>query len=142
MITRAYVEEVVDKTLVRVRIPIFNKIKSAAGATPTQNLPTAVLCTIPSCIMNPKVNDVVIVGFEEDTYSRPIVLGYLFSDNMQETLCDLTLSSLVLKGNCKLSTDTSIGEVSAEDIKQLKDTKGNIQQQLDLLSQRISQLGG
>lgn len=140
MITKAVIEKVISSTSVKIRIPIFNKAKYASGATPTDELPVSAVCTLPGCYVNPREDDIVIVAFEEDDFARPIIVGYLFTSNASSTLCDMILSSLIVKRNCILSKDTQIGNVSALDIENIQGSTGNLQQQINILEQRISAL--
>ena len=82
MITKAIIEQITDDGYhFRVRIPILHKIEDAPGATPFKELPIALMCYAPGCKPNLSVGDVVYVGFENNQYSEPVILGMLFNEN-------------------------------------------------------------
>lgn len=140
MITKGIVEQIVDNYTYKVRLPLYDGITSAPTFTSTDDLNIATVNCPPNCRYNLRIGDIVFVGFEDNDMGKPIILGFLYSDKSMSTSCDLTLNSLIVKVNTKLSDDTSIGEVSSQDIRNLVHTKGNIQQQIDLLSKRIKEL--
>lgn len=140
MITKGIVEQIVDNYTYKVRLPLYDGITSAPTFTSTDDLNIATVNCPPNCRYNLHIGDIVFVGFEDNDMGKPIILGFLYSDKSMSTSCDLTLNSLIVKVNTKLSDDTSIGEVSSQDIRNLVHTKGNIQQQIDLLSKRIKEL--
>ena len=140
MITKGIVEQIVDDYTYKVRLPLYDGITSAPTFTSTDDLNIATVNCPPNCRYNLHIGDIVFVGFEDNDMGKPIILGFLYSDKSMSTSCDLTLNSLIVKVNTKLSDDTSIGEVSSQDIRNLVRTKGNIQQQIDLLSKRIKEL--
>ena len=126
MLTKAYIQEVLSSHSIRVRIPLYNKIEGVEGATPNNELHTACVCTLPNFITNPKAGDVVIVGFEENDVSNPVILGYLSTSSTNQSLVDVLCDSLTVKGDTLLDEYTTIGEVKPENIKCLKDLKENI----------------
>lgn len=140
MITKGIVEQIVDDYTYKVRLPLYDGITSAPTFTSTDDLNISTVNCPPNCRYNLHIGDIVFVGFEDNDMGKPIILGFLYSDKSMSTSCDLTLNSLIVKVNTKLSDDTSIGEVSSQDIRNLVHTKGNIQQQIDLLSKRIKEL--
>ena len=52
MIQKAIIEQKIDKYSMRVRIPVYNKIKSDPTATPTDELYVASIQTLPGCSPN------------------------------------------------------------------------------------------
>jgi hypothetical protein len=112
VITRAIIEEVDhDNSKVRVRIPTLNGIASSSTATPTSQLEWASLIQTPGIVCEYEVGDVVVVGFEDNDYSSPIVLGYLKlskTDGMKDAKrTHITTTSLSVKENVTLPTNTS-----------------------------------
>ena len=103
MITKAIVEEVGrDGYHLRVRIPIFHKIENAPGSTPFKELPMALINYSPGCKPNYSPGDIVYVGFENDQYSEPVIIGSLLNDSYENM-------------NGSILTD-SINDVSIDDI--------------------------
>lgn len=140
MLTKAIVDKVIDTNAIRVRIPVFNKASYNVNATPSEELYVATVCTLPNCEIPFQVGDVVIVGFEDNQASKPVIIGYLFRKTDYLCKADLKLSSLIVDGNVKFSNEISIGEINYNDILKLKGIKDNIQQQLDILTNRINML--
>lgn len=137
MITRAIVEEVVSQFSVRVRIPLLNSIKSESLSTKTNELNVATICTLPNCMSTPQVGDVVFVAFEDNTYHKAVVIGFLSKEAAALTNADLQLERLSVLGTTVLAKDTTIGEVSATEISMLQGLNGNIQKQLTFLKEQI-----
>lgn len=134
MITKATVSEVIDNKTCKVRIPIFNQTKASALATPDNELSEATICTIPNYAPNVRVGDIVYVGFEDNDYGRPVLLGYLYTDKDIETYGDLVLGSLEVKTNATLPKDTSIGDVKSKELAYLQGLRSNIQGQIDSIA--------
>lgn len=137
MIVRGFVEAIVDDTHVKVRVPKVNKMEGAVGATPTAELAIGVVCTPPGYSPRLRRGDVVIIGYENDDESSPVVLGLLFTLN-NDTTANVKVDSLKVKVDTDLSENTTIGNVSKENIQFLQGLRDNAQSQLDLLSHTAS----
>jgi hypothetical protein len=140
MITKAIVEEIISPYSARVRMPILNAIKGAKQSTPTDELSIATICTIPNAKNNINVGDIVFVGFEDNDYSKPIIIGHLFKENKTKDLYDNTSLDLVLRSlnvqyDTTLSSNTKIGEVIGKEIQCLQGIRSNIQKQIDDIEQ-------
>lgn len=137
MVVRGLVEAISDNTHVKVRIPKLNKSENAVGATPTSELATAVISAPPG--YHPKIRrgDAVIVAFENDDEGSPIVLGLLFNPN-SKTKADAVLDSLEVAVNAVLPVETTIGELSSDNIATLIGVRENIQTQLDRIVSNIN----
>lgn len=124
MLTRAYVEAIdYASQRLKVRIPIFDNVESAPQFASFDDLSWASILAIPGIEVNYNVGDVVIVGFEDHDAARPVVLGYLKSaitDN--QALCDVNFNSINTE---KLITanDINLGDVSYNDLMNLKQTE-------------------
>ena len=140
MITKAIVEQVVSPYEVKVRIPLLDRTTMSSLATSTENLNSATICTLPNCYTNIQVGDVVFVGFEDNTYYKAVVLGHLAREAMTETYANVTFSTLNVREVTALPSDTSIGNVSAENIAHLEGTRDNLQKQIDNLKEQINKL--
>lgn len=125
MLQKAIIEKKLDKYSMKVRIPVYNKVKSDPTATPTNELCTATIQTLPGCSPNYQEGDVVIVDFENDNLSFPIIIGLLYREHMPPGSTDITADSLVVNVNTNLSENTLIGEVTPESLKKLNDKYSN-----------------
>lgn len=133
MISRAYVEGIVDETHVKVRIPRVNKVDGAVGATPYAELAVGVMCSPPGYAPRLKRGDTVLVAYEDDDEGSPVVLGLLFNPK-STTTADINIDSATFNVNTELPEETSIGDVTKENIKNLIGLKNNAQKQLDDLN--------
>ena len=125
MLQKAIIEKKLDKYSMKVRIPVYNKVKSDPTATPTNELYTATIQTLPGCSPNYQEGDVVIVDFENDDLSFPIIIGLLYREHMPKGSTDITADSLVVNVNTNLSENTLIGQVTPESLKKLNDKYSN-----------------
>lgn len=125
MLQKAIIEKKIDKYSMKVRIPVYNKVKSDPTATPTNELYTATIQTLPGCSPNYQEGDVVIVDFENDDLSFPIIIGLLYREHMPQGSTDITADSLVVNVNTNLSENTLIGEVTPDSLKKLNDKYSN-----------------
>ena len=125
MIQKAIIEQKIDKYSMKVRIPVYNKIKSDPTATPLDELYTASIQTLPGCSPNYQEGDIVLVDFENDNISLPVIVGLLYRENMPKGSTDVTADSLTVNVNSNLSENTLIGSVTPESIKKLSDKYTN-----------------
>jgi hypothetical protein len=126
MITKAFIQEVVDPHHIRIRIPLYNKIENVNGSTPNSELGIAAVCTLPNFITDARPGSVVIVGFEEDSISKPIILGYLSTNGTNASEVNIKCNDLTATGEILLTDRTTIGEVIPENILCLKNLKTNV----------------
>lgn len=139
MITKAIVEQIVDKYNIRVRVPTLDRISASNVRTPTNELDIAVICTLPNCHPNLRVGDIVIVSIDESE-TDTIILGQLYTDKTSNTLSDMELASLHIWHEANLPYETTIGEVTPENLNCLAGAKENLQQQIDELKLLVKQL--
>ncbi len=133
MITKAIVSEIVDNYSVKVRVPRYDGVSFENTAVSDEDLSIAYMCTLPNMRINPVVGDVVFIEYEDNDQSKPIIVGYLFREDVGDTVCDIIADSLTIKGDTHLSSDTTIGNVTPNEIESLSGIKGNIQGQIDNL---------
>ena len=82
MIQKAIVEAILNDYQVKVRIPKYDKM-SYDGAS-YKDLSTGIICSTPGTLVNYSKGDVVLVAFENDEISKPVVLGLLYTDKSTE----------------------------------------------------------
>lgn len=140
MITKGIVESIVDNYSVKVRIPMYDKIDGAKNATPNSDLSIATVCTLPGAVNQVQVGDIVFVGFEDNDISRPVILGQLYRNIQESSLCSLNIDSIVVSNSAKFNEQTTIGDVSYKDISSLIGVRSNLQQQLDTVIDKINEI--
>lgn len=136
MIQRGIIEQILDKYLVQVRIPVYDKAKSSSAGTKTSDLAKSIICVSPGTEVNYVLGDVVLVGFENDEISKPVVLGLLYRsnktgssmsvDNISDTVNLLQEKINILEGNeihchLKYSNDNGKTFTSLYDYKVIKE---------------------
>lgn len=131
MITRARVHKVVSDTEVVLEIPLYELIYRDGYESMPNELPIAKIASPPGCSPKYKVGDVVFVCIENDSLSNPVVVGSLVGDRRSSSTSDMALDSLAVKVNTNLSEDTSIGEVTKDNIKCLLGLGENVQKKFD-----------
>ena len=140
MVTKGLVIEIVDTYYAKVRLPVYDRVPQASMYVRNDDLQTATICTIPNCRPNLRVGDIVFVEFEDSDFTKPVIIGCLYGDGISKSYADAEFNSLRVFVNTVLSEDTTIGKTRPKDIENLSGTVGNLQQQIDLLSARISAL--
>ena len=136
MITKGYIEEIIDDNKIKVRCPTLDFVKGSNRYV--ENLSTSTICTLPSANLNVNIGDVVFVGFEDNSRYKPIVLGYLYKSSFDPTYSSMKLDSAVVRRKANFSKDTSIGDVNSNCIANLSGASGNIQEQLDAINDSIN----
>lgn len=142
MITKGIVEDIVDEYRVRVRMPFIDSVKDTQQATPTELLSIATICTLPNEHPNLHIGDIVFIGFEDYDIGKPIILGLLFKSTASESYIDLIIRNLTVNSNCSLPWNTSIGEITPNELKSLSGIESNIQAQIDDLYSKIENIRG
>lgn len=119
MITKGIIEEKIDEYSYRVRLPIFDGIKSSANGKPNSSLRIATLCTMPFIKNSIVVGNIVFVGFEDNDMGKPIILGTLAcskNDNMINksilSTSGVITDELQVKDSATLPKSTMVGEVT------------------------------
>ena len=136
--TRGIIEEVIDRFHVRVRIPEYNGLLGTDRGTPTSELEIATICCMPGYVPHYRVGDIVFVDYERNNVEMPVVLGVIAGANNVYIGSDVEADSLKIQINCELPLDTSIGNVSKDNIQNLAGARNNIQRQIDLLVEKIN----
>ena len=89
MVTKGIITEIINKYQARVRIPIYNKAEESPTATPNNELSIGPVCTLSGISPNISVGDVVIVAFEQDVFTEPIILGLLYMEDSSKGFSDI-----------------------------------------------------
>ena len=119
MILKAIIESTNLDNQYRIRIPKYHQIDGVSTATPINQLPFASVCYQPGIIPNYSIGDVVYIDFENDDLSQPIILGKLLCQRSytETSVSDATLRSLTVQVDTQLSEDTTISDITFDDIK-------------------------
>lgn len=135
MITKALVVSSDFRTnTVKIRIPVLNKMAGAVGSTADDDLPDATVCVPVNFTPNFRKGDVVWVSNEDNDWSKPIILGSLYMSEGSETLGDLILDDITVRGVTALEGPIMVGTVNRSNILTLANNKKNIKDQLDLIA--------
>lgn len=137
MILRAQISRVIDKYHYSVRIPQFNKIHKAIGATPESELYVATAAVEAGISPIFKTGDVVLVAFENGSEDAPTVIGLLFNDKAKKSKSDAAFTSLDVSANAKFGPDVTIGNVTKDNIKHLEKLDVNIKEKFTLIDKAI-----
>ena len=140
MITKGIVEQIIDATHIKVRMPFIDGISGNKQATPTDLLSDAIICALPNSNNIVNEGDIVFLGFENNDIGKPIILGHLFKES--NTYIDLIIRKLEVNSSCYLPSETSIGDITSTQLKMLSGLSSNIQGQLDAITDRLSKLEG
>lgn len=139
MVTKGIITESIGKSQVRVRIPIYDKAGTAVDATPDSELSIAAICTLPGNYPNYSIGDVVVVAFEQDIFTQPVIIGLLYTDTPSSVFTDLNVGTINISEAARLPQDTSIGDTTAADLSNISNTRGNLQNQIDDLLAKCSE---
>lgn len=116
MITKAIIKRLntLEDNHFIVYIPFFQKANDAESAA---TMP-ATLIYIPGIINTLHVDDVVYVGFEDNSSNKPIILGKLYTGVEDKDTITTTLTSRTLEitEKSKLPINTCIGDLNLVDI--------------------------
>lgn len=126
MVTKAIVEEIISEYEVTVRIPTLDAGSNFSSSTQNYNLANAIICVPPQCVYSPTKGDIVIVSFEDNDYGKPIILGCLFKESGNTSGMGANLSTLNVTGNTKLSTQTTIGNISYQQLQNVLSYKHDL----------------
>lgn len=130
MITKGYVVKQTSENKYLVRIPVLNSVEGSKHSTPDAELSEAILSTLPAASNVLHEGDCVIVGFENNDFGYPIILGHLFAESINNTPIDLCVRHLDVSkdsaSRAELPYNTTIGKVTAEEISNLEGCNLNI----------------
>ena len=98
MIQKGIIAQVIDKYNYKVRIPKYDKIESATYSTKLDDLSSGIVCSIPGIDIAYVEGDVVLVSFENDELSKPVILGLLYREEKKD-------SDILVKGVDESLTD-------------------------------------
>lgn len=131
MVTRGIVQQIISKHEAKIRVPMFGMIEEEDDEEQVNELPVARICTIPGCLPNLKKNDIVLISIEDNDLNNVMIMGVLIPDNDAVGTSDVTFNSLKVNTDVKLPKNTSIGDITSDNLFMLKGINSNVQGQLD-----------
>ena len=138
ILTKGIIEEVVSPYKAKVRLPVYHGIKTDNYSVKTKDLPEATLCAMPNCDYALNAGDIVYCSIEDNDFSKPVILGFLYKQDKAQTAVDMSVNSLGVVTNTSLPEDTAIGKVGSESIQNLLGIDGNIQRTLSNMNSDLS----
>lgn len=95
----------------------------------------ATLCYSPGTYNAINIGDIVVVGFQDNELSRPIIIGKFFSSDEELNAVGLNkVETLFVNTKATLPNNTQLGDISVSDIKKLMTEIEIIKDKLDSLS--------
>ena len=141
MITRGIVEEIVSPYQIKVRIPSLDRSTIHSNNATRNNINIATICSLPRCNLNLQPGDVVFVAFEgRDSFDDLVILGVLYKETSSKGIPKQQLQELTVLSTASLPFDTSIGDVSSSAIQSLRGCKGNLQEELTIIKERLQNI--
>ena len=135
MIVRGIVESKF-KNQAKVRIPVFDKVYTAALGVDYDSLSTAAICVPPKFKMDIKSGDLVYVLFEENNKQKPVIVGYMFNENNSTSSANIL--DLSAETSAVFSENTSIGDVTGDNIKFLEGIDKNLQETINERKENVN----
>ena len=137
MVTKGYITKLPEtgNNIFIVRIPLFETagIGYVEEGVSSSNF-EATLCYQPGNLHGYAVGDCVVVSFESDNVSHPIILGKLYLGTEDEKSLNLSCpNKLVVGGTSLLSKETYISDINV--LKMIKDFNGRIKQLEDKVTE-------
>ena len=128
MITKAFVESKIDNFTYKVRMPIFDRVVSAPQHTGFSDLSEAIVCTPKGINGTLDVGDVVLVGFEDNTASRPIILGHLYRDQLlEDDKVYINARNITVSDAASLPLATTINDINLyQSIQKIQDLNNTV----------------
>lgn len=116
MITKAIIKKLCtsEDNHFTVYVPLLRK----ANAEVSDGILQATMICIPGIDNTLKVNDVVYVSFEDNSYDKPIILGklYISKEDKKDITTTLTTKSIEVTEENKLPLNTSVGGINIADL--------------------------
>ena len=129
-LTKAYIVSKKGNTY-RVRIPVLHGIEGSSNCTPEDELPYATVCSLKGANNIYSKGDIVYVDFEENDYAKPVIMGSLILTDKSKTFIEIDVDKLGVKEEASLPKNTSIGNVTSQEISSLQGVTSNIQLQFN-----------
>ena len=103
MIQKGIIESIISAYEYKVRIPRYDKLITTPGGVSTEDLSSAIVCSVPGTKISFAEGDIVLVGFENDELSKPVILGTLYKEDSGQA--DQFISPIVQSALLKYEAD-------------------------------------
>lgn len=156
MIQKAVISEIIDSYQLKVRIPKYDKLASSVDGVSSEDLSTGIICAYPGMQVAYTAGDVVLVAFENNEISKPVVLGLLYREGtndasvskisrVEETLTSITeaLDRINLSGlytHIKYSNDNGATFTSLYDYTDVNDESSSYYSASDIKINPLSSI--
>lgn len=115
MLTKAIIlNKLVDDNHYLIRIPILETPED----TEISKI-EAILAHTPGIVQSYKENDIVIIGFEEHSPDKPVILGKLFTNEKEEARGFAKLDSLEVKNLLNIPNNIIIGDKEFKNVSEM-----------------------
>lgn len=98
----------------------------------------AIICANPGIKPQYRKGDTVLVGFEDNDFGKPVVVGALYNDASSVQNASAIFNELECTGATVLSSDTTIGDIKYSEIQCLKGMSSSIKDSIDNIEKYIS----
>lgn len=95
----------------KVRMPLFNGSEDSPGSTPYEELQDAYIASTPGLYGTVNVGDSVYIGFIDNDYSNPVIVGTVNGDG---NYLSVSSDSLRVLSSVTLPKNTVIGDITYE----------------------------
>ena len=142
MIMQAIIQSVNDDGTCYINIPTLTHSKNKL---PSSNSYVARFSVLPNASPNIRPGDRVYVGFLNNNIGEPIILGHMYfqtpdASAITDSTYSVKFADLETTSHTQLSANTTIGDVSAEELAYLKGLSSNLQAQLKVINDRLTAL--
>lgn len=139
MIYKAIIEEQINESEYKIRIPRIHGLNDKSSNIKYQSLPIATMCSLPGITVKAFPGDIVVVSLDNDDMNNPIILGFLNANNLVDRV-SANVIELAVSSNATLPASTNIGDIDKSNIYTLNHIESNIQNQIDDIKQEIDNL--
>lgn len=141
MIMQAIIEAVNTDGTCYINIPHFTNSRFQNKASSY----LARFSVLPNSSPNVQPGDRVYVGFLNNNVGDPIILGHMYFQNpdidaQTDSTYSVKVADLETTAHTQLSADTTIGQITAQEISYLHGLSSNLQMQLSEIKERLAAL--
>ena len=132
MITKGIIKSIpstLEDNKYEVRLPFFEDAIENAD----EIIYEATLSQAPGIIQGYSIGDIVYCAFEDNNNGRPVIIGKLYSPNLENIGGEIETLDLNVTNRAYLPSKTTIGKISSKDIALIPDIKGKVSKMGDTI---------